>query len=152
MVGGLATACFAKVYGVAFLGRPRSDEAAQAREVPQAMQSGMALLGCRHAYVIGVAPGLLLGPAASIAQELIPRRGCAPASAATLLLVHAMDCCLRNHAAAAVCLLIPRIKRVTPTWACGMPGLDSRMQYTSTAFSKPLRKVFAGGSTGPTAR
>ena len=24
-----------------------------------------------------------------------------------------------------------------------MPGLDSRMQYTSTAFSKPLRKVFA---------
>jgi hydrogenase-4 component B len=46
-------------------------------------------------------------------------------------------------AAAAVWLLIPRVKRVTPTWACGMPSLDSRMQYTSTAFSKPLRKVFA---------
>jgi len=32
---------------------------------------------------------------------------------------------------------------VTATWGCGMPALDSRMQYTSTAFSKPLRKVFA---------
>ena len=39
--------------------------------------------------------------------------------------------------------LVPRISRVTPTWACGLPGLDSRMQYTSTAFSKPLRKVFS---------
>ena len=46
---------------------------------------------------------------------------------------------------------MPRISRVTPTWACGLPGLDSRMQYTSTAFSKPLRKVFAR-STSPIAR
>jgi hydrogenase-4 component B len=38
---------------------------------------------------------------------------------------------------------IRRIKRVTPTWACGLPALDSRMQYSSAAFSKPLRKVFS---------
>jgi hydrogenase-4 component B len=40
-------------------------------------------------------------------------------------------------------LIIRRKVRTTPTWACGLPGLDSRMQYTSTSFSKPLRKVFA---------
>jgi hydrogenase-4 component B len=34
-------------------------------------------------------------------------------------------------------------RRITPTWACGLPGLDGRMQYTSTAFSKPLRRVFS---------
>ena len=34
LIGGLAAACFAKVYGVAFLGRPRSREAEDAREVP----------------------------------------------------------------------------------------------------------------------
>ncbi len=140
LVGGLATACFAKVYGVAFLGRPRSDEAAQAREVPQAMQSGMALLAAA-CIVIGVAPMLLLGPVGSIAQELIPG-AVAPASAVTLL-GFIPWVAVFVIAAAAVGLLIPRIKRVTPTWACGMPGLDSRMQYTSTAFSKPLRKVFA---------
>ena len=36
-----------------------------------------------------------------------------------------------------------RAYRLTTTWACGLPGLDSRMQYTSTAFSKPLRNVFS---------
>ena len=36
-----------------------------------------------------------------------------------------------------------RAKKLTATWACGLPGLDERMQYTSTAFSKPLRKVFS---------
>jgi hydrogenase-4 component B len=39
--------------------------------------------------------------------------------------------------------LMRRSKRVTATWACGLPALDSRMQYTATAISKPLRKVFA---------
>jgi len=36
-----------------------------------------------------------------------------------------------------------RAKKLTATWACGLPGLDERMQYTSTAFSKPLRRVFS---------
>src|SRR5512141_2146343 len=40
-------------------------------------------------------------------------------------------------------LLVRRLVRATPTWACGLPGLDSRMQYTGTAFSKPVRRVFA---------
>ena len=40
-------------------------------------------------------------------------------------------------------MLVRRTMRTTSTWACGLPGLDSRMQYTSTAFSKPIRKVFA---------
>jgi hydrogenase-4 component B len=39
--------------------------------------------------------------------------------------------------------LVRRRRKLAPTWACGLPGLDSRMQYTSTAFSKPLRKVFS---------
>ena len=34
LIGGLAAACFAKVYGVAFLGRPRSCNAELATEVP----------------------------------------------------------------------------------------------------------------------
>jgi hydrogenase-4 component B len=43
----------------------------------------------------------------------------------------------------AAALRLRSSKRITRTWACGLPELDSRMQYTSTAFSKPLRKVFA---------
>jgi hydrogenase-4 component B len=38
--------------------------------------------------------------------------------------------------------MLPRPRRVTRTWGCGLPELDGRMQYSSTAFSKPLRKAF----------
>jgi hydrogenase-4 component B len=34
-------------------------------------------------------------------------------------------------------------RRVTAPWACGLPSLTTRMQYTSTSFSKPIRWVFA---------
>jgi hydrogenase-4 component B len=39
--------------------------------------------------------------------------------------------------------LLKRRERLARTWACGLPELSSRMQYTSTVFSKPIRFVFA---------
>ena len=30
-----------------------------------------------------------------------------------------------------------------PTWDCGLPGLTADNEYTATAFSKPLRMIFA---------
>ena len=35
------------------------------------------------------------------------------------------------------------LRRVGPTWDCGLPGLGPENEYTATAFSKPLRMVFA---------
>jgi hydrogenase-4 component B len=34
-------------------------------------------------------------------------------------------------------------RREAPTWACGLPALTPRMQYTATGFSKPIRMIFA---------
>src|SRR5208282_4693555 len=70
LIGGLAAACFAKVYGVAFLGRPRSLEAAAACEVSWAMQTGMTVLAAA-CVVIGVAPGIILRPLGGIVQQLM---------------------------------------------------------------------------------
>lgn len=140
LIGGLAAACFAKVYGVAFLGRPRSPGAEEACEVPLAMRAAMlALAGA--CVVIGVFPGVILRPLALVVQEMV--RGAAlPDELASLgrvmpWVVGALAAIVAGIAAGR------RVVRTTPTWACGLPGLDSRMQYTSTAFSKPLRKVFA---------
>ena len=36
-----------------------------------------------------------------------------------------------------------RAARRGETWACGRATLTSRMEYTSTAFAEPLRRVFA---------
>ena len=38
----------------------------------------------------------------------------------------------------------PQPRRVTgPAWDCGLPGLTAENEYTATAFSKPLRMIFA---------
>jgi len=44
LIGGLAAACFVRVYGVAFLGRPRSTEAENAKASPRFMRVGTVLL------------------------------------------------------------------------------------------------------------
>jgi len=140
LIGGLAAACFAKVFGVAFLGRPRSVEAADAVEVPRAMQAGMAILAAA-CVVIGIAPVIVLRPLAGIVLQLLP--GVVLPQQAFALTNMLPLIALAVIVVALILRSLCRAPRITPTWACGMPGLDSRMQYTSTAFSKPLRKVFS---------
>jgi len=140
LIGGLAAACFAKVYGVAFLGRPRNQQAENAREVSLPMRLGMVLLAIA-CVVIGVLPGLLLRPLGATVQEFLPGATLPEeaVSLATLMPWIALSVTLLVIAIA----LMRRVKKTVPTWACGLPGLNARMQYTSTAFSKPLRKVFS---------
>jgi hydrogenase-4 component B len=140
LIGGISAACFVKLYGVAFLGRPRSMEAEYAHEVPMAMRLAMALPSAA-CVVIGVAPGIVLRPLTAVVSELLPGVALpAEAIAITNVLPRLALAVLGVVVAVA---LIRRTRRVTATWACGLPGLDSRMQYTSIALSKPLRKVFA---------
>lgn len=142
LIGGLAAACFAKVYGVAFLGRPRSDQAEQAREVPLAMLAAMAFLSA-VCLGIGIVPGFILRPLGEVAMPLLGA-GMLPNEAAALAhLMPWLAAALAVGLILAASLTLRRAQRTTPTWACGLPGLDSRMQYTATAFSKPLRRVFA---------
>ena len=35
------------------------------------------------------------------------------------------------------------VKSTGPAWDCGLPGLTAENEYTATAFSKPLRMIFA---------
>jgi hydrogenase-4 component B len=140
LMGGIAAACFAKLYSAAFLGRPHTPEAEQAHEVPMAMRSGMAALAAA-CLILGIAPGLMLRPIAATVQTLLPG-AVAPAEAFAVTRVIPWLALVLVVAVAAVAM-VRRMTRVTVTWGCGLPGLNERMQYTSTAFSKPVRKVFA---------
>ena len=40
-------------------------------------------------------------------------------------------------------LRVNRRLRVSDTWGCGRVGQTPRMEYTSTSFAEPLRRVFA---------
>jgi hydrogenase-4 component B len=140
LIGGLAAACFIKVFGVAFLGRPRSVAAEHAEEVPLAMRGGMSLLAAA-CLLIGIFPGLLLMPLVSLVQVLVPGAGMPPETLSIVRIIPlAASIILAATIAAA---LIKRRERIARTWACGLPKLTSRMQYTSTVFSKPIRFVFS---------
>jgi len=140
LIGGIAAACFAKLYGIAFLGRPRSLDAERAAEVAASMQAAMALLAAA-CVVIGILPGIVLNPLTVLARELLHT----PAlPEAVLPIAHTLPWIAACVAVLAIAAAgIRRIKRTVPTWACGLPALNSRMQYSSAAFSKPLRKVFS---------
>jgi hydrogenase-4 component B len=140
LIGGLAAACFAKVYGVAFLGRARTAAAESAREVPSMMLTGMGLLAV-CCIGLGVFPRLALNPLFAVAQTLVPGSSL-PTEVAGLqrILVSTAVAVL----GIALLTMVARVRRrVTKPWACGLPGLTTRMQYTSASFSKPIRSVFA---------
>ena len=56
LIGGLALACFVKVFGVTFLGEPRSDAAIHGHEAPLSMRWSMAPLLAACVF-IGLLPG-----------------------------------------------------------------------------------------------
>jgi hydrogenase-4 component B len=160
LTGGLAAACFAKAFGVTFLGRPRTAHAEHAIEAPGPMIAGMVWLAS-VCVVLGVAPGyamaLLDAPTATllhgpVASAIVSARGplvlstALPSSGvnATSISMTLVAGLLAGLAAAAWTLrrgVGHASHRVAPTWTCGMSP-TSRFDYTATAFAKPLRLVF----------
>ena len=151
----LAAACFVKVYGVAFLGTARSRHAARAREVDVGMRAAMGLLaflcvlfGIFPSTVISVLdaiPNLLLGagPPSATAQGwlwLTPITPKVASYSAPLVLVAILIFALISYL-----LLRTRTTdiRRSHAWDCGFGSLNSRMQYTGTAFSMPIQRIFA---------
>jgi len=146
LVGGLAVACFVKVFGVVFLGVPRSPEHAAGHEASAGMLSPMALL-CVSCAVIGLAPGLIAYPLdnailcyrASLAPQgianLVPF-GWLSLLALGLLATAALVALFMSRRAAR----LPR--QAAPTWGCGYLRPESRMQYTASSFGATLVSWF----------
>lgn len=140
LTGGLAAACFVKVFGVAFLGEPRRPPArtpAPERLDPPAFALGLLATLC---VLLGVAPLLAVSPLIHVANAMLgavtlapPALPVLPASLAVLPLAGAFLC---------VAIAARRGVRRVSTWTCGSPVTPSA-QYSATAFSKPLRTIFA---------
>ncbi|MBZ5557699.1 MAG: hydrogenase 4 subunit B [Acidobacteriia bacterium] len=161
LTGGLAAACFAKAFGVTFLGRPRTSQAEHATEAPPSMIAGMLWLGAL-CVALGVAPGyamrlldaptaaLLHGPGASAVVTargpLVLSTALTPSGANGTAISMTMVAALLIALSAMALVLRRGVRRapprVAPTWTCGMTP-TARFDYTATAFAKPLRLVFA---------
>jgi hydrogenase-4 component B len=137
LTSGLAALAFAKLFGIAFLGAPRATHPVE----PETLDASIAGLGwlAAVATVLGLAPALAVGPLIGIARGL--SGNVAVDTGALAVLPSALIALPLLGAVAAVLLARARGVRAVPTWTCGSPPV-ARGQYTATAFSKPLRRIF----------
>jgi formate hydrogenlyase subunit 3/multisubunit Na+/H+ antiporter MnhD subunit len=69
MSGALAAACFVKLFGISFLGKPRSDFSLHAAEVPAPMNAGMGILAA-FCLAIGLFPMIFLRVIDSVVSSI----------------------------------------------------------------------------------
>ena len=158
LTGGLTVAAFVKAMGIGFLGRPRSEEASNALEVPATMQLGAGLLAL-SCLALGLVPMLILpslelGARSAqhigvsspvhgwISLHLFGLRGVlAPSLLAGGLFVALMATVLARRVSHRRSRSWPALAPVEP-WGSGRRTQTVRMQYTSTSFAEPLQRVF----------
>ncbi len=150
LTGGLAIACFAKAFGITFLGLARSQNAKHATEVNLAMTIGQLLMGIVVVGLMAFFPMIIHAinralPVTDIYHKIFPNHFVMHApianngAVAPLILLAALI---------AITLLIlsvyklikPQIK-IHHTWACGY-DTDASTQYSATGFAGPIRRFF----------
>lgn len=154
LTGGLAIACFAKAYGITFLGLYRSENAAHAHEVNRSMQLGMVLMAAVVTSLMLIAPAYLQHFVQAlqgygypnILPQLLPDQwrihsvGNNGGQVAPLLLLGLLiGITLLLYAAARWFKVRTRAYH---TWACG-GETTARNQYTATGFAGPIRVFFS---------
>jgi formate hydrogenlyase subunit 3/multisubunit Na+/H+ antiporter MnhD subunit len=157
LAGALTAMCFVKVFGVAFLGQPRSEEAVCGREAGRWERLGMAWLAAL-CVILGLVPAWMLGVMDPIALGLLDYSlvysGAAPhwlwltpvaperASYSPVIFLLVIVAVVLAAFWLVRVLYHGRLRR-TPAWDCGFPGLGPRMQDTAEGFAQPIRQIFA---------
>jgi hydrogenase-4 component B len=149
LIGGLALACFVKVFGVSFLGEPRTPMAGAAHEAPRVMLWPMALLLFTCIW-IGLMPTSLrplLEQAASdwtgsavlppLVGELAPLGAISLAGWLLIALLLLVGGWLWRRSAS--------VPRDQGTWGCGYSFPHPGMQYTASSFADGLVRAFRFG-------
>lgn len=141
LIGGLAIFCFTKAFGIVFLGEPRTDNAAGAREVRSTMIIPQ-LVTVALIMLIGLGSPLVVKPV----FEIVARTwnlGALPmvtgaftvnlaqislAGGIFIVLLTALLLYRRYH-------LARRSVTAGPTWGCGYTAATPKHQYTATSFA-----------------
>jgi formate hydrogenlyase subunit 3/multisubunit Na+/H+ antiporter MnhD subunit len=150
LIGGLATACFTKAFGIVFLGEPRSRHAAEAHEAGVGMRLPMLLLAAACA-LLGLWPAAALS-LVTPAVRLVVRQPAPLVASALTGAGEALGMVAGGVAILLACLLVLALLRhrllrrrpveATVTWDCGYARPTARMQYTASSFAQPLTALF----------
>jgi hydrogenase-4 component B len=150
LISGLAAACFAKAFGIVFLGSARSHEAAEADEAAGPMCAAMVVLALL-CVVIGLAApmvmvslaGVVAGATGLAVGQVRPSLAAVAASMTMvvvvfgiLIVVAALAWAVRSRRLALVGV------RRAPVWGCSYLRPTPKMQYTASSFAQPLTTQF----------
>jgi formate hydrogenlyase subunit 3/multisubunit Na+/H+ antiporter MnhD subunit len=137
-IGVLATLCFVRLVGIALLGQPRGDAAAEAHESPSGIVVPLALLAgaCMALAVSALALLPILGRVA--AQVLGQGLDLVPVAAglAGVTRINIAVWTFGLGAAALLALMLRRGRAADDTWGCGYAAPTARMQYTGRSFAE----------------
>lgn len=142
MIGGLASACFAKVMGIVFLGEPRTPFKQPVIDAGWSMRAAMVTLAAM-CLAIGLWPEPLLDVMTAGLHDLAGLTGSSrevlgpiPAN----LALGARLCLAALVLMALVRRLLYRRKSIdrTVTWGCGFTQGSPRIQYTGVSFARSL--------------
>ena len=151
----LAAACFAKAFGITFLGRPRTDAAKSARETDRFTLAAMLALAAL-CLLVGVFPGLFIDALSPAVSSVVGGRMPAQAGIAWLsiapiaqsrssyngLLVFLFIAISASLAASVIHRFASDALRRAPAWDCGFPDASPATQYSAESFAQPIRRVF----------
>lgn len=158
VIGGLATACFTKVVGLAFLGEPRTENAAKATEAGSSMTMIMIVMAIA-CLVIGVVPEPFIRLAFAGIKDI-------PYTAGYDIQAF-MEIVRQISQTGAIfiglLLLISLLRKILymkkeigsgGTWGCGFTQPTARMQYTGTSYAAemidfyrpfvPVKSIYTG--------
>jgi formate hydrogenlyase subunit 3/multisubunit Na+/H+ antiporter MnhD subunit len=156
LAAALAATCFVRAFGIAFLGRPRSAEAAAAVESePWMRRTLLALAGL--CLVLGILPMLALAPMARLGEAMIGAAGIPAATRSWLwltppaaggnsyggIIVLTVIAGFGLMTRIGIHTLASRQLRRAPPWACGFDTPVPPAQYSASSFAQPVRRVFA---------
>jgi formate hydrogenlyase subunit 3/multisubunit Na+/H+ antiporter MnhD subunit len=155
LAAALAGATFVKMFGIAFLGRPRSSEAANAAEVDRFSLSAMAILALL-CLITGVVPGFFIDAVAPITRlatgGALPLQSSQPwltivpavasGSSYNGLLVFLFIATSAMLAVWTIHRFASHAIRRAPPWDCGFPDPSPLTQYSGSSFAQPIRRVF----------
>jgi formate hydrogenlyase subunit 3/multisubunit Na+/H+ antiporter MnhD subunit len=157
LTAALAAACFVKVFGLIFLGVPRSRHSEKAHEVKDKGMLAATSLLAGLCFLVGIFPSVIISLINRVTGQLLDQT-LANNSVTSWLWIAPVEPEQASYSpplvligaliAGCVCYWYLRRDpekaiRTAETWDCGFGGLTPRMQYSCTAFSMPIRRIFA---------
>ena len=141
LIGGLAIFCFTKAFGIVFLGEPRSEKAAMAKEVRKDMIFPQ-YITIAFIVLIGLASVYFVKPVFNIVTQAFRLPDIALTAGSSVNNLTQISILSGIFVITIIILLVYRhfhlkTKQIVvgPTWGCGYTAGTSKQQYTATSYA-----------------